>query len=155
TFILAPLAMSAFSATKQAIPGLNPFRWNRMIAAFDARIDGGSPVWTLIQPAVGHPGITVFLDWFYHRVWTALLLAVFVIGVLMRPCPLRRRFLFAFVLVWLIVGNLLALALASAGPAYYDAVTPTASNPFASLFTYLRSVDAHAPLLSFRGEQVL
>jgi len=155
TFALAPLALSAFSAAKQAIPVLNPFTWDRLIVTLGARIDGGVPLWRLLQPGLGHPVVTLFLDWFYHRMWTTLLLAVFVLAALMQPGGLRRRFLFSFVLVWLVVGNLFALALASAGPAYYDAVTSGPGNPFAALFAYLRSVDARTPLLSFRGEQVL
>src|SRR5262249_17068784 len=68
---------------------------------------------------------------------------------------LRRRYLFAFVILFLVVGNLLALALASAGPAYYDVVAPGSRDPYAALLAYLRSVDAHSPLLSVRGEDAL
>jgi membrane-associated phospholipid phosphatase len=155
TLAIAPLALSAFSAAKQAIPVLHPFIWDRIIATLGTRIDGGTPLWRLLQPAFGHPGITVAVDWFYHRVWTSLLLAVFTLVALMRPNPLRRRFLFCFVLVFLVVGNLLALALSSAGPAYFAAVVPGGTDPFAPLLEYLRSVDARTPLLSFRGEHVL
>jgi hypothetical protein len=155
TLAVAPLALSAFSAAKQAIPLLNPFTWDRLIAALGARVDGGVPLWRVLQPALGHPRTTIVLDWFYHRVWTSLLLGVFSMVLLTRPGPLRQRFLFCFVLVFLVVGNLLALALSSAGPPYFTAVAPGTTDQFAPLFDYLRSVDARHPLLSFRGEQVL
>ena len=154
TFAIAPLALSV-SSTKQAIPTLNPFTWDKLIAAIDAELHGGFQLWRVLQPLLGHPAITVLLDWFYHRVWTALLLAIFVFTALMQPSNLRRRFLLSFVLIWLVVGNLFALAMASAGPAYYRVVSPGHGDPYAGLFAYLRSVDTQTPLLSFRGEHVL
>ena len=155
TFLAIPLAISACSAAKQAIPILHPFTWDPVLSSIAARVDGGHPLWQRLQPILGKPEITSDLDWFYHRAWTTLILAVVVWTGLSRPSANRRRFLIAFVLLMLVVGNLLALALASAGPAYYGLLAHGAQDPYAGLVVYLRSVDAHTPLLSVRGEQVL
>jgi membrane-associated phospholipid phosphatase len=155
TFAVAPLCISAFSAAKQAIPLLHPFTWDAYLSAWGSFVDGGRPMWRRLQPVLGKPEITASLDWFYHRAWTALLLAAFVWTALLRPSHLRRRFLFAFVALFLIVGNVFALALASAGPAYYDLVTSGGHHPYADLLTYLRAVDAQTPLMSVRGESAL
>jgi hypothetical protein len=155
TFFATPIAFSAFSAAKQAIPVLHPFTWDGYLSALGSRLNGGHPLWQLLQPVLGKPEITTSLDWFYHRAWTALLLAVFVWTAVSRPSALRRRFLFSYALVFLIVGTLMALALASAGPPYYRFVSPGGPDPYAELFAYLRSVDARSPLLSLRGEAAL
>jgi hypothetical protein len=154
TFLTAPMAISAFSAAKQAIPILHPFSWDATLSAWGTRWDGGHPLWQRLQPFLGKPEITTTLDWFYHRAWTALLLAAFVWTAVSRPSALRRRFLVAFALLFLVVGTVMALALASAGPAYYRFVSP-GSDPYSGLFAYLRSVDARSPLLSLRGEGAL
>ena len=155
TFLTAPLALSAFSAAKQAIPVLHPFTWDAYLSAWGTRLEGGHPLWQRLQPVLGKPKITMSLDWFYHRAWTALLLAAFVWTALSRPSPLRRRFLFAFALLFLVVGTVMALALASAGPAYYGMLVTGGADPYAALVQYLRSVNAQSPLLSLRGEDVL
>jgi hypothetical protein len=155
TFAFAPLCISAFSAAKQAIPALHPFTWDAYLSALGSRLDGGQPMWQRLQPVLGKPEITASLDWFYHRAWTALLMAAFVWTALLRSSHVRRRYLFAFVVMFLVVGNLFALALASAGPAYFDFVASSPRDPYASLLAYLRSVDVHTPLLSVRGEGAL
>lgn len=154
TFLTAPIAISAFSAAKQAIPILHPFTWDAHLSAWGSRLDGGYPLWQRLQPALGKPEITTALDWFYHRAWTVLLLAAFSWTALLRQSALRRRFLVSFALLFLIVGTVMALALASAGPPYYGFVSP-GHDPYAGLFAYLRSVDARSPLLSLRGEGAL
>ena len=155
TLATAPLCISAFSAAKQAIPILHPFAWDAYLSDVGSRLDGGRPLWQRLQPVLGTPEITASLDWFYHRAWTALLMAAFVWAALLRPSSTRRRYLFAFALLFLIVGNLFALALSSAGPAYFDVVASGSRDPYAGLLAYLRSVDAHTPLFSVRGENAL
>ncbi len=155
TLAIAPLAVSAFSAAKQAIPILHPFTWDTWIAKADLPSPAGKPLAQRLQPMLGHPLVTQWLDWFYHHVWTMLLLAAFTISVLSPPSPDRRRFLLSFILVCLIVGNVLALAWSSAGPAYYSFVVVGSHNPYASLLAYLRTVDTKSPLLSVEGQRVL
>ncbi len=155
TILVAPLALSAFSAAKQAIPVLHPFNLDPQVATWGQWLDGGTPMWRRLQPALGRPAITVAIDGFYHRVWPAVLLGAFVFGTLMKGSPLRRQFLLAFALVWLVEGNLIALAFASAGPAYFAHVAPGAADQYQPLLDYLRSVDLRFHLLSFRGEGFL
>ena len=152
---IAPLALSAFSAAKQALPAITPFAWDARLAGWGATLDGGRPLWQHLQPVLGKPRITVLLDGFYHRAWTTLLLATFVWTALSTNRETQQRFLVSFVLVFLVVGNILALAWSSAGPPYLAFVAPSANSQFAGLFAYLRSVDAQSPLLSVRGQHAL
>ena len=99
--------------------------------------------------------MTAGFDYFYNRVCTTLLLAPVVWASLLPPSPLRRRCLVAYVLLFLIVGNVLALVFASAGPAFFGRVLPGNSNPYAALMNYLHSVNASRPLLAVRGQEGL
>ena len=152
-FLVAPVGLSAFSAAKQAIPFIHPFSWDARIAALGAAIHGGKHLWVSLQPILAHPAVTVAMDWFYHRLWAVLLFGAFACGALLPPSPLRRRYLLAFVLVFLIVGTVGALALSSAGPAYYARVVGrSSSDPYAPLLSYLDSVNVRDGLLSVRGQ---
>jgi PAP2 superfamily protein len=152
-FLVAPLGFSAFSAAKQAIPFIHPFSWDARIAALGAAMHGGTHLWVSLQPIVAHPSVTIVMDWYYHRLWVVLLLCAFAWGALLPPSPLRRQYLLAFVSVFLIVGTLGALALSSAGPAYYARVVGhSSSDPYAPLLSYLHSVNARDGLLSVRGQ---
>jgi membrane-associated phospholipid phosphatase len=155
TLAVAPLALSAFSAAKQAIPLLHPFNWDEWITKADLALAGGVPLAQRFQFVLGRPEITAGVDWFYHRVWTALLLALFAVSAVSPSSPLRRRFVLSFVLVFFLVGNVFALVWSSAGPPYYALAVPGAENPYSELFSYLRSVQAHSPLLSVQGQSVL
>lgn len=146
--LVAPLALSAFSAAKQAIPWLHPFTWDPAISRWDGALDGGVPLWQRLQPIFGRPSVTILLDYYYYRIWMALLLGIFVHAALSRPSPRRSRFLLTFVLVLLVVGNLLALVLASAGPPYFGRVTHGLSDPYTAQWMYLQSIGAYWPLQS-------
>jgi hypothetical protein len=154
-FAAAPLALSAFSAAKQSIPLIEPFSWDARIAALGVTVHGGTHLWSILQPLLAHPRITVVMDSFYHRFWSAVLLGTFVFGALLRPSPVRRQYLLAIVLLFLVVGTLAALAFASAGPAYYSQVVGASPSPYAPLLAYLRAVNDHDGLLSVRGERAL
>ena len=153
--VAAPLSLSAFSAAKQAIPLIKPFSWDARIAAFGAAMHGGAHLWQIMQPALQHPQITVAMDWFYYRMWSVVLLGTFAFGTLLRPSPLRRQYLLAIALLFLVAGTIAALAFSSAGPVYYGQVVGASPNPYAPLLRYLRSVNDHKALMSVRGEDVL
>ena len=59
----------------------------------------------------------------------------------------------AYVLLFLVAGNILALVFASAGPAFFGRVLPGHSNPYAALMNYLHSVNASRPLLAVRDKR--
>jgi hypothetical protein len=155
TLAVAPLALSAFSAAKQAIPLLHPFSWDEWITKVDLVMAGGVPLAQRLQSVLGHPTITVGVDWFYHRVWSVLLLALFAVSAVSPSSALQRRFILSYVLVFFLVGNVFALLLSSAGPPYYSLVVHSPVDPYSQVFAYLHSVQAHSPLLSVQGQTVL
>lgn len=68
--------------------------------------------------------------------------------------PRRMRFLITFVLCWVLLGNVLGTALASAGPVYYQHFA-AGPDPFAPLMSYLASVAESYKLSAFEAQQHL
>lgn len=153
--LAAPFALSVFSAAKQTIPVLHAFSWDARIARLGSIIHGGRDLSQWIDPALRHPMLTLVLDRYYHVFWPSLMVGAFVFATLMPASPLRRRYLVAALLVFLIVGNLAALFLSSAGPAYYANVVVGPADPYGALMQYLHSVDARYGLISAADQRSL
>ncbi len=72
---------------------------------------------------VGTDSIRNLVEWNYHLGWRRSATGVVLRGNVAARPKLRTRYLFAFMLVWIIVGNVLAGLFLSAGPAFYGLVT--------------------------------
>ena len=135
--LLYPVFISTFGVFKASITAIQPFAWDAQLAEWDRVLHGGYQPWEWLQPLVGHPFATDIIDTLY-------LLWFYVCGgvlfwqiVSLRRPHLRMQFLLTQVLVWMVLGNVAATALSSAGPAYYGHVTGL-PDPFMPLMDYLR-----------------
>ncbi len=134
------LHATAFSFFKCLIPEIQPFAWDGWLAACDAFLHFGSQPWELLQPLFGFPRLTRLIDIAYI-LWAVVIpfgMMWFAIG----PCGsrLRMQVLLTNVLAWFLLGNVVATALSSAGPCYYQHVAGS-KDPFAPLMQYLSAVD--------------
>src|SRR5262249_55320450 len=109
--LLYPIFISAFIGLKASIPAIQPFAWDAQFAAWDSLLHGGRQPWEWLQPLLGYPPITgvidkLYVSWFYVGVgvlfWQMLSLR--------RP-RLRMQFLLSNVLIWVLLGNVAAIAL--------------------------------------------
>lgn len=136
-----PVAMSVYSSAKRMIPDLVAYRFDVLFWQWDRWLHFGTDPWRLMQPLLGTPWLTSWLSLLYHQTWLALMIVIWIwqawsIG---RP-RLRLQFLITYLLVWIVLGNVGAVLLSSAGPPYYAEVTGLAS-PFVPLFDYLGAAD--------------
>ncbi len=135
-FVLLPFVMSTFTYFKFVIPYIRPFDLDPLFAEWDWVLHGGHHPWTLLQYLLGHPYVTAVVNFIYQLwlfvTWGVLLWQCFSLA---RP-RLRMRYLITFVLLWVLLGNLAATLLSSAGPVYYGRVTGL-PDPFAPLMAYL------------------
>jgi hypothetical protein len=119
TFVLIAVMVlwaSAFTILKIAIPGWQPYYADPALVAFDRALLG-TDAWRLTHAVIGEIG-TVVLDRLYLLWFTVLLgFMAWVIGT--RDRAFQVQGLLSFVLTWLVLGTLLATALASVGPCYY------------------------------------
>ena len=111
--------MSSFAQIKDAIPTTLPFNWDVAFADLDRALLLGHDAWTLFRPLLMRPTIVAAINLFYN-LWMPLTLFVLV-GVAFSRSDVRRKmaFLYAFLLTWIVGGNLLATVFSSAGPAFF------------------------------------
>lgn len=152
-FFLLPLVLSAMTSLKRMIPVIAPFDWDYRLMALDRFLHGGYHPWELLQPLLGYPLVTVAISYLYTIPWLIMVLFLqFWHTVTLEPG--RMRFLLSYVLSWFLLGNGLATAFSSAGPAYYHHFV-TGANPFAPLMDYLYAVAADHRLPSVMGQEYL
>lgn len=113
---------AAFSFLKSTIPFIVPFHADPPLAAFDRWLHGGIDPWVIAHRwAPVLPMERLFNV--YLSIWTlAAIGLVVVIAMTDRDRQRIARYLVLFFAAWIVLGNLLALAVSSVGPVYYDAL---------------------------------
>ena len=141
-YIIVWVLLLPFFATvvnfREMISQIIPFTWDPWLQETSRSLHWGFYPWTLLQPLLGYPMITVSLD-FCYMLWFPILL-LFLLGfALSVRRGLRLQYILSFMLVWIILGTICATIFSSAGPCFYSFVEQP-DNPYTSLFTYLDSV---------------
>jgi hypothetical protein len=143
--LFVPVFLSVFTSQKSLIPELNAFRWDMTFAEWDRAIHGGIEPWQIVQTIVVHPIVSVAIDFLYCT-WFYLIQIICLWQAFSVKRPhLRMQFFFSFLLVWILLGNVAATFLSSAGPVYYEAVVGV-SGPYGSLMHYLHTTNTQFPL---------
>src|SRR5262249_19565391 len=154
TVLFFPIMAATFSYFKTAIPAFQPFTWDARFAAWDRFLHGGYDPWRLLQPIVGHPFVTALLSDGY-RVWFGVTYCLLLwIMIDTRRPRLRMRYLLTFALSWILLGNMAATLLSSAGPAFFGRVTGLA-DPFVPLIDYLREANKVAIVPAVEIQEML
>ncbi len=138
-FSIIPLFMCSYSSIKQSIPLFNHFSFDSWLYRIDKILHFNYSPWEILHPLVGYPIITLFID-FCYLAWGS----IFVYSLLYMACHgdrrLRLQFFISLACCWILIGNILAIVLSSAGPCYFSEVTGATVSPYAELFDYLRSI---------------
>ena len=150
---LLPLFMNAFGSWKAAIPQLNPFSWDLPLMRLDRALHLGTDPWRLLEPVLRAPLVVRFWDYGY-TLFIPAQTAVVLWQVWSRDRLLRHRFLLTYVLSWILLGTVAAIALSSAGPCFYEAVVG-GPDPFVPLFERLRAVHGTYKVGALEAQQVL
>lgn len=150
--LLFPQFSSAFTSIKSAIPLLNPYGLDPLLARWDSLIHGGH-AWELIHPLVGYPFITFALNISYN-LWLFIILITFaMVTAMTSDRELREQYLLSFFGCWILLGSVAAIGLSSVGPCFYGQLYP--SDPYAPLMSYLRSADHLHPIWALTMQDML
>jgi len=127
----------AFSVMKVLIPDFVPFYADPWLAAADRWLHGGAEPWRLAHAAFAgsdaHLASVV-----YFTAWTAMVILFPLVLAVGDPDRARaERFLILYVMVWIVIGNLLAVAGSSVGPVFAGRAYGT--DDFAGLHEALES----------------
>jgi hypothetical protein len=153
-FALMPFFGATFVNLKMLIPAIQPFSWDPTFAEWDRLLHGGTHPWQWLQPIIGHPYVTSFVNAVYHS-WFFLTYGVLLWQVADTTRPrLRMQYLLSFLLIWALLGNAAAIMLSSAGPVYFGRITGLA-DPFAPLMDYLRQASEVTPVPALGVQDML
>jgi len=142
---LMQIFFSVFTSMKSLIPAINPFAWDATLAAWDRSLHGGIDPWLLMQPVFGFPVMTSAINFFY-QCWLFVLYGFLVWqGFSLRDQRLRMQFFLTLVLTWVLLGNVVATVLSSAGPVYYGRITGL-EDLYVPLMEYLRAANETYPV---------
>jgi hypothetical protein len=151
---ILPLFAASFTVLKAAVPMVQPYAWDARIAAADAWLHGGVQPWELLQPLLGHPLLSALLSLVYHLWFFILGATVYWLAFNMERRQLRMQFMLSFVLSWMLLGNVMAMAFSSVGPCFYQHVV-AGPDPFAGLMHYLDEANGKVPLLVLDVQNML
>lgn len=152
------VAMLAFGGTftviKASIPFLAPFTWDASFEQLDRVLHGGVAPWELLQPLLGKPVITHAINWAYNF-WFYFLSLIWVWQAFQsRDNRLRLRFFISLIIGWILLGNIAATILSSAGPCYFGRITGL-PDPYAPLMAYLQGVDKIHTIWALGAQEML
>ena len=113
--------MGVFTSVKTMLPDVNPFFADRYLADLDRLLHGQDP-W-VYAVALLPARLTPVLEVMYFGVW-GLLLSGPVLAVLLMPGlkAVRSQYIWTALIIWPLLGNLIAGAAMSAGPVFYDRI---------------------------------
>lgn len=152
--LLIPVFAVAFSFLKTAIPVLNPYAWDAFFTRWDYLAHGGNHPWQLLQPILGYPLVTGAINFLYN-LWYLIMYALLMLQVFDTRNPaLRMRFLLSFLLTWIVLGTLGAVAFSSMGPCF-DPAIESGNGPYAPLMDYLKTTSELVPVPTLELQRML
>lgn len=152
--VICVVLLPLFSNMKSMIPLFNDYGWDATFAAWDRAIFFGVDPWKLLWPILGNPWVTAIIAVFYH-LWILLLYlgSVFMIFDPRVGQFLQRRYFMSYVLVWALLGCVLATAFASVGPVFAQQLVGLGT--FAPQVELLRAGSEQAPLMTLPVQDML
>jgi PAP2 superfamily len=120
TLFLLLLGMSAFAQTKRLVAALGEFSWDATFAAWDRAVFLGHDPWRVFHDAIGFNWVLTLMTGSYAFWFSVLLTALTLASFTRRNPQARMQFMLAHMLSWFLIGNVMAILLSSAGPAYYE-----------------------------------
>lgn len=164
-FLFATL-MASFNAFKQAVLPLAGFSLDPALAALDQALFFGIDPWRVTHAIFASPEATQLIDRAYHGWFVPMSVGVIVCAWLPASSyRLRTQYLLSFIMVWTLIGSLLAFAFPSAGPCFYshfvgpspsyDALMSKLAEGQAATGSPLVSLRIQAKLLAFYGSDTL
>lgn len=149
-----PVFTYSFSIFKAAVPVLHPYALDVRFHELDLALHGGVAPWAWLQQVLHYPLLTATVNVVYHLWYFLVMGTLYVLAFACGRPQLRMQFLLSFILSWIVLGNLLAIAASSAGPCYYGRIVPGA-DPYAPLMAYLHAANQHFPVWALNVQDML
>lgn len=155
---MATLGDNFFFICKSLVPFINPYRdmkWDLDFAAWDKAVHFGRLPHEYIIPAVNALGAARLLDVTY-ALWLVVMFTVLAYNLFVdRDITRRLRFLWTYVLSWILLGSIGAIWLSSVGPLFFHDFYPELPNPYAGLIANFDSITQQSFFFAARTRQLL
>ncbi|MGI9353383.1 MAG: phosphatase PAP2 family protein [Rhizobiaceae bacterium] len=147
--------MSAFLFVKPAIPLIKPFAYDQLFEQWDRTIHFGYQPWEILQGILGYEWITLIIHRSYY-LWFPVIYVTFFWQVATRDNRnLRMQFILSFVGCWIVVGSIMAIAMSSVGPIYFDQVVYDDPAVYSAGVAYLSGLNSSYGLYMFEVKEML
>lgn len=140
--LLFALLMASFNAFKQLVLIEAGFGLDPLFASIDRALFFGRDGWEVTHALLPSPWATWIIDKAYHAWFIPMSIGVIVCALL--PAShyrLRTQYLLTYLLIWVVMGSVLAFAMASAGPIFFEQFHGS-SPSFGALHAHLVSQQA-------------
>lgn len=121
------MALMLFQATFTSIKNTlsrDGFKFDQVQADIDKFIHGGIDPWRILYGITDNRYVLSAIEINYNAIWFILCFATLYWACTSPKADgIRTRYVLSFMLVWIIIGNILAGMYISAGPVYYGLVT--------------------------------
>jgi len=119
------LFQGTFTSIKNALPIFRGgYLFDTLQADIDAAIHFDADPWRWLYAVGAHDAVRTIVEWNYNVLWFTLCFgALFFVATSPRAAAIRTRYIVCYMLVWIVLGSVLAGLFISAGPAFYGAVT--------------------------------
>ncbi len=146
------LFQGTFTSIKNALPiWLGGFPNDVLLANVDRWLAFGTDPWRPLLAVAGTDWMRGAVEWNYDVLWFVICFgALFFVATSPRAESIRVRYLLCFMLIWIVVGNLFAGWVLTAGPAFYGLVTGDTAR-FAGQMAFLaRGADAPNSAIAYQ-----
>ena len=152
-FAIAIVFMPFFSKMKSMIPLFNAFEWDATFIAWDRSLLFGHDAWEVLQPVLGYPAVTAAMAGLYHAWMLLIYMGTLFFVFYPAASQVVRQYFLGFVLIWTLIGGVLATALASVGPCFMGPIL--GDSTFDAQMAYLNAANAQFPVLTLNVQDLL
>lgn len=112
------ISFSSYTFIKSIIPEVMPYYLDLEFYHVDKWLHFGYSPWEITHYLFSSPYFTLFINTLYNA-WFFVMWGMILYFILYRECDhLRNRFFITFMSSWILLGNIMAILLSSAGPAF-------------------------------------
>jgi len=151
--LVMALFTDGFAAFKRVIPLIKPFSWDPQFQALDRLVHLGVDPWRISHAIAGSDLMIAVFDWVYFS-WFFVGPACLVWAAWSLDREWRLKFFTSHMLVWIILGIVMATSLSSVGPAFYGRLIDGV-DPFEPLMDRLRTSADSFQIISLRAQDAL
>ncbi len=113
-----------FTTIKTALSNQTGFIYDVMLANVDKTIHVDTDPWKWFEPLIANQTALSVIEWNYGIGWFVICYGLlFWACVSPKAADIRTRYVMCFMILWAVLGNILAGIFISAGPAFYGQVT--------------------------------